>query len=90
MHKWWAPAKLIARYMAAHKTARQTERVTGLRIRRTGRCPNCGRAGEIVRRQLNTMYQREASNFMVSCAPCYQEAFDYYEERWADYYAGLM
>jgi len=54
------------------------------------RC-KCGRwSWSIRRRRLNTAYVDEERNYMYSCRECYEEAYEYYAERWADYYANCM
>lgn len=56
-----------------------------------GYCPPCGRAFVYPkRRRLNTMYENEESNYITCCEDCYKEAYDYYEELWADYYSGRL
>lgn len=42
------------------------------------------------RRRLNTAYVDEELNYMTSCLDCYREIVEYYKERWADYYHGLL
>lgn len=59
-----------------------------------GWCPYCKkfhwfRIG-IKRRKLNTAYQEKERNYMTSCLPAYKETFEYYKERWEDYYSGLL
>jgi hypothetical protein len=52
-------------------------------------CGCCQRLqGGIELRRLNTAFANDEENLMRSCLPCYEEMYAYYEERWADYYAG--
>lgn len=44
----------------------------------------------VERRRLNTAYVNEESNYMTSCIFCYLEAYKYYEDLWADYYASIL
>lgn len=41
-------------------------------------------------RRKNTAYVDDKSNWMCSCSECYQETYDYYEERWSDYYSSRL
>lgn len=46
-------------------------------------CPNCGQDdGTVERRAINTMYQNEESNYLISCKQCFDEAWNYYQELW--------
>lgn len=51
---------------------------------------DCGATETIERRRLPTYYTPEDQNWITSCLTCYEQARDYYEERWADYYTGLL
>jgi hypothetical protein len=37
---------------------------------------------------MNTMYDHEESNWLISCFNCFEDSEDYYGELWADYYSG--
>lgn len=55
------------------------------------RCPCCGRYLEDVEnRRLNTAYESEESNWILSCRECYDEAVAYYAEMWDEYYSGRL
>lgn len=41
------------------------------------------------RRRLNTQYADEEQNWVTCCKPQYEELFEYYKERWEDYYASI-
>lgn len=54
-------------------------------------CPSCGQTSKhIGRRRQNTRYRNDNSNWFISCRPCSQENEEYWAERWADYYSGLL
>lgn len=44
--------------------------------------------GPVERRQLNTQYANEESNFITSCLSCFEDCWNMYEDRWAEYYDG--
>ena len=60
-------------------------------------CPTCmrsdGEGGKIKKRHRNTSFVNDSLNYLISCKECWQEDWDYYQERWEDYnaelYAGL-
>lgn len=37
-----------------------------------------------------TQYEHEPSNWNTHCADCQADADRYWEERWQDYYSGLL
>lgn len=54
-------------------------------------CPQCKQpARNIGRRRMNTAYQNDNSNFIICCRQCFDEAEEYWAERWADYYSGIL
>lgn len=55
------------------------------------KCQCCGQASKhIGRRRTNTKYKDDNSNWLISCRPCFEKAEEYWAERWADYYNGLL
>ncbi len=62
-------------------------------IYKLGWCPYCQKfhlPWTIKKRRLNTMYADDEQNYMTSCVHAYKEVYEYYEERWNDYYSGLF
>ena len=54
-------------------------------------CAACDATGpDVFRRPQNTQYENEDSNWCVLCAACQAQADEYWAERWAEYYAGLL
>ena len=54
-------------------------------------CPCCERPSDtIARRHMSTAYAKEESNYLTSCQECFDEAEEYWRERWAEYYTGYM
>jgi len=54
-------------------------------------CPFCATCVDSVElRRRNTAYVDDELNWLIACEECHQADFDYYAERWADYYQGLM
>jgi len=49
-------------------------------------CQEFHNEGEIIKRRLNTAYINDELNYMTSCLFAYEEAVDYYDELWKDYY----
>lgn len=57
----------------------------------TTRCPSCGKYLRFPKIRLqNTAYEREWSNYDLSCIDCYQEYEEYWAERWNDYYSSCL
>ena len=55
------------------------------------RCPCCKQKSKhIGRRRQNTQYYNDSYNWLISCRPCFKEGEEYWAERWADYYSGLL
>lgn len=52
-----------------------------------GTCPNCARERIIRKRRLNTAYTHDEDNWVECCSDCYQMMYEYYEERWEEYYS---
>ena len=56
-----------------------------------GKCPCCGRWSRAIKnRRMSCQYNDEASNWLVSCEPCYLDAEDYWAECWREYYSGCL
>ena len=56
---------------------------------KTARCQHCGCFGA-KRQHQNTAYCDEDSNYLTLCKDCQQEADNYYDELWTDYYNGCL
>lgn len=57
----------------------------------SGLCLSCAeKKDDIAKRRLNTAYPDDASNWMLSCGECFEEARAYYAERWTDYYNEVL
>lgn len=55
------------------------------------KCPICdGDDGTVERRHQNTAYVDEESNWLTSCKECFDEAEEYWAERWAEYYGSRL
>lgn len=55
------------------------------------KCPCCNKWSYTVEmRARNTQYVDDESNYLTSCAVCYGDDCEYYAERWAEYYSGLL
>lgn len=54
-----------------------------------GTCENCPlpQPRLLAKRRKNTMYAEEESNWIVSCAECYERVVEYYNELWSEYYS---
>lgn len=52
-------------------------------------CERCKENGATRRRQ-NTQYCDDKLNFATLCPPCQEQEDEYWEERWAEYYSGLL
>lgn len=60
-------------------------------FRRIGICPACRRfKTTIEKRQRNTQYVNEESNWLTACADCQHEDDEYFRDLWSQYYSGLM
>lgn len=53
-------------------------------------CPNCGRFAAVFTARQRTMYENDASNFFTGCSVCHEENIRYLNEKWAEYYSGLL
>jgi len=54
-------------------------------------CDHCGCCDDTVyKRRQHTAYHHDEQNFAVLCSECQTEANEYWEERWAEYYEGIM
>lgn len=55
------------------------------------KCPCCERMMySVCRRRLNTSYEEEESNYLNSCLYCFADQYEYYAERWDEYYQGRI
>lgn len=55
------------------------------------RCPQCKQPHKTIgRRRMNTAYRNDNSNFIICCRQCFDEVEEYWAERWADYYSGIL
>ncbi|UDY80341.1 hypothetical protein AXY1_30 [Achromobacter phage AXY1] len=60
-------------------------------VGRFGFCPGCGQwRTDIERRRQLTQYVDEESNWNTHCQDCQAESDAYWEERWREYYSGLL
>lgn len=60
-------------------------------VGRIGFCPGCRQwRTDIERRRQLTAYTDDASNWSTQCEDCQKEADAYWEERWRDYYSGVL
>ena len=65
--------------------------VKRFRIGPVGICPGCtGFAFTIRQRGRNTAFANLESNYLTVCANCQRDDDAYYEERWTEYYGGLL
>ncbi|MBO1087209.1 hypothetical protein [Enterococcus mundtii] len=56
-----------------------------------GRCFSCGEYSQTIKvRNQNTSYTDELSNYTHECLNCHLEHESYWEERWKEYYSGLI
>lgn len=55
----------------------------------TSSCQACGAPGA-ERYHQRTQYHDEESNWVTLCGPCREENDAYWDERWAEYYAGCL
>jgi len=55
------------------------------------KCDHCGEEkASVRRRRQRTQYVNDEENFAVFCDECQKEADEYWDERWAEYYAGCL
>jgi len=55
------------------------------------KCDCCGNMRFTVeKRQRNTSYNDETMNELISCVECWAQDYEYYAERWAEYYNGCL
>lgn len=55
------------------------------------KCPCCEKMlYSVERRRLNTQYENDSQNYVTSCLYCYADQYEYYAERWEEYYSGLL
>lgn len=52
-------------------------------------CERCGDRGAFKARQ-RTAYIDEELNWVTLCEPCHEENAEYWNEMWAEYYAGRL
>lgn len=54
-------------------------------------CPCCKqKMYSVDKRRLNTSYDHDKSNYLTSCLYCYADVYEYYAERWEEYYSGRL
>ena len=53
------------------------------------KCERCEAEGA-ERRPQKTAYVDEERNYATLCEPCQKDADDYWDDKWAEYYAGCM
>jgi hypothetical protein len=53
------------------------------------KCQKCGKEGATRNRQ-NTAYVNDESNFATLCPECQEEATEYWNSQWNDYYRMVM
>lgn len=61
-------------------------------------CQRCETTFNVSRRRQNTMYNYDEGevgdkndpNFVTLCEDCHKENDEYWEERWQEYYSGLL
>lgn len=62
-----------------------------MHVGRFGLCPGCRTwRTDILRRRQLTQYTDDASNWVTQCADCQAYADKYWEDRWQEYYSGLL
>lgn len=54
------------------------------------RCGRCGTVWGVAHRHRGTAYVDEVENWVDACPACYADERAYWEERWAEYYAGCL
>lgn len=60
-------------------------------VGRFGWCPGCRQWRTDIKRQRQmTAYNHEPSNWCTHCTDCQKEADAYWQERWDDYYSGVL
>lgn len=56
-----------------------------------GYCPMCNRWFVYPkRRQMNTQYEDEESNYIKVCKDCFEDVESYWQERWDEYNSGRL
>lgn len=50
----------------------------------------CGSSDNVRKRRLNTRYESEESNWLVSCYACFAATVGHYNELWDVYYSGCL
>ncbi len=55
-------------------------------------CPCCGKPDDftIAIRPRLTAYNDDHLNYLTSCAECYKMDYEYYAERWEEYWSGCL
>ena len=55
------------------------------------KCPFCKDTCKNVKsRRMSTMFSDEKDNITICCEECFRDIEEYWKERWADYWAGIM
>lgn len=55
-----------------------------------GLCPRHGLFLYPKRFRMNSAYVDEEANYMVGCKYCKEEAYEYYQELWDNFYSGCL
>lgn len=55
----------------------------------TAKCTRCG-VPNAERRRQRTQYVDDTSNWVTLCPSCHEENDAYWDEMWAEYYAGCL
>ena len=68
-----------------------------INITEKGGCQRCGSTVNVTRRAQRTMYPYNGEtgspddpNYVTLCPPCHEENDAYWDERWEEYYGGLL
>jgi len=61
----------------------------GVGVNTMVRCQICGKNGAQRRRQ-NSAYVDDNKNFATLCDDCQEDANEYWQERWNDYYSMIL
>ena len=55
-----------------------------------GYCPNHGWFNRVEKYRMNTAYIKDEANYSYGCKYCQEECYEYYKERWEEYYSGRL
>jgi RNA polymerase-binding transcription factor DksA len=82
-------AEILRRREHLHEIGVAADEIPEEEILRMVFCDHCGDPGASRRRQ-RTQYADDASNWAVLCDPCQDANNEYWDDRWAEYYQGLL